>query len=72
MSEYAYCGHVTCALMSEKGNIYSGININSKCALGNCAEQAAILDMLKHGESEIKKYCFVFCQRVYILSLWEM
>ena len=55
LSEYAYCGHVTCALMSEKGNIYSGININSKCALGNCAEQAAILDMLKHGESEIKK-----------------
>jgi len=55
LSEYAYCGHVTCALMSGKGNIYSGININSKCALGNCAEQAAILDMLKHGESEIKK-----------------
>lgn len=46
---------MTCALMSGKGNIYSGININSKCALGNCAEQAAILDMLKHGESEIKK-----------------
>ncbi len=55
LSEYAYCGHVSCALMSSKGNIYTGININSKCALGNCAEQAAILEMLKHGESEIKK-----------------
>ena len=41
--------------MSGKGNIYTGININSKCARGNCAEQAAILEMLKHGESEIKK-----------------
>ena len=55
LSEYAYCGHVYCALMSSKGNLYTGININSKCALGNCAEQAAILEMLKHGESEIKK-----------------
>ena len=55
LSDYTYCGHVSCALMSSKGNIYSGININSKCALGNCAEQAAILEMLKHGESEIKK-----------------
>lgn len=55
LSDYTYCGHVSCALMSGKGNIYTGININSKCALGNCAEQAAILEMLKHGESEIKK-----------------
>lgn len=55
LSEYAYCGHVSCALMSSTGKIYTGININSKCALGNCAEHAAILDMLKNGESEIKK-----------------
>lgn len=55
LSEYTYCGHVSCALMSSKGNIYTGININSKCALGNCAEQAAILEMLKNGESEIEK-----------------
>lgn len=55
LSEYVYCGHVSCALMSSTGKIYTGININSKCALGNCAEHAAILDMLKNGESEIKK-----------------
>lgn len=46
LSEYAYCGHVSCALMSKTGKIYTGININSKCALGNCTEHAAILDML--------------------------
>lgn len=55
LSEYAYCGHVSCALMSKTGKIYTGIRINSKCALGNCAEHAAILEMLKNGESEIKK-----------------
>lgn len=41
--------------MSKTGKIYTGISINSKCALGNCAEHAAILEMLKNGESEIKK-----------------
>ena len=41
--------------MSSTGKIYTGISINSKCALGNCAEHAAILEMLKNGESEIKK-----------------
>ena len=55
LSDYTYCGHVSCALMSSTGKIYSGININSKCAFGNCAEHAAILEMLKNGESEIKK-----------------
>ena len=55
LSEYAYCGHVSCALMSSTGKIYTGISINSKCALGNCAEHAAILDMLKNGESKIRK-----------------
>ncbi len=67
LSEYAYCGHVSCALMSKTGKIYTGININSKCALGNCAEHAAILQMLKEGESEIKKI-LVYSVKGYIYS----
>lgn len=55
LSEYASCGHVGCALMTKKGNIYTGICIDSKCSLGNCAEYAAIADMLKENESEIDK-----------------
>lgn len=55
LSEYASCGHVGCALLTKKGNIYTGICIDSKCALGNCAEYAAIADMLKNNESEIAK-----------------
>lgn len=55
LSEYASYGHVGCALMTDKGNIYTGICIDSNCALGNCAEYAAIAEMLKNNESKIKK-----------------
>ena len=55
LSEYASCGHVGCALLTKKGNIYTGISIVSKCSLGNCAEYAAIAEMLKNNESEIDK-----------------
>lgn len=55
LSEYASCGHVGCALLTKNGNIYTGICIDSNCALGNCAEYTAIEDMLKNNESEIDK-----------------
>ena len=55
LNEYAYCGHVGCALLTKKGNIYTGICLDTNCALGNCAEYGAIIDMLKHNESEIVK-----------------
>ena len=55
LSEYSSCGHVGCALLTKSGNVYTGICIDSNCALGNCAEYAAIADMLKNNESEIDK-----------------
>ena len=55
LTEYASCGHCGYALMTAKGNIYTGTSIYSKCNLGRCAEYAAIAEMLKHNESEIKK-----------------
>ena len=42
LSEYASCGHVGCALQTKNGNIYTGICIDSNCALGNCAEYVVI------------------------------
>ena len=55
LTEYASCGHVACALLTKKGNIYTGISVESKCNLGNCAESAAINEMLKNNENEIEK-----------------
>lgn len=55
VSKYVRCGHVACALLTDKGNIYTGISINAKCGIGFCAEHSAIADMLKAGESKIIK-----------------
>ncbi len=55
VSNYVRCGHVACALLTDKGNVYTGISINAKCGIGFCAEHSAIADMLKAGESRIVK-----------------
>lgn len=55
VSKYVRCGHVACALLTDKGNVYTGISINAKCGIGFCAEHSAIADMLKAGESRIIK-----------------
>lgn len=55
LSDYVRCGHVACALLTDKGNVYTGISINAKCGIGFCAEHSAIADMLKAGESKIIK-----------------
>ena len=47
--------HVGCALMTDKGNIYTGICVVADCAIGFCAEHAAIAEMLKNNESRILK-----------------
>ncbi len=52
-SQFCTSGVVGCALLTSKGNIYTGINVDSACGLGFCAEHAAIAEMLKHQESEI-------------------
>lgn len=46
-------GNYICALMSSSGAVYSGISVTMNYDLGNCAEQAAIAEMLKHGETSI-------------------
>ena len=55
ITSYVRCGHVACALLTDKGNVYTGISINAKCGIGFCAEHAAIADMLKAGETRIVK-----------------
>lgn len=55
VSKYVRCGHVSCALLTDLGNIYTGISINAKCGIGFCAEHSAIAEMLKKGETKIVK-----------------
>lgn len=41
--------------MTVKGNIYTGVCIDTACSLGMCAERNAISTMITNGESEITK-----------------
>jgi cytidine deaminase len=53
-SESCVAGGVGAALMSASGRIYTGVCIDTGSSLGFCAEHAAIAEMLKARESEIR------------------
>jgi cytidine deaminase len=46
-------GSVSAAILTAKGNIYTGICIDLACGLGFCAEVAAVADMLKARETHV-------------------
>jgi len=46
-------GDVGAALLTDKGNIYTGLNIDLACGLGHCAEVSAVAEMLKGRETRI-------------------
>ncbi len=46
-------GAVAAAILTNTGNIYTGINIDLSSGLGFCAEISAIADMIKHRETHI-------------------
>lgn len=48
----ADCG---CALVTDKGNIYLGVSIDTSSSLGFCAEHSAIAAMVTNQEFRIKK-----------------
>ena len=48
-------GDVGCALITDKGNVYLGVSIDTASGMGFCAEHSAIAAMVTHGEHKIKK-----------------
>lgn len=55
VSDYIEAGGVAAAIQTLRGNIYTGICIDSACSLGMCAERNAAAHMLTCGESAIAK-----------------
>ncbi len=53
-------GDVGCALVTDKGNIYLGVSIDTCSGMGFCAEHSAIAAMITQGEHKIKKIVAVF------------
>ena len=50
-----YMGYVRCALITDRGNIYTGVVLNLQNGIGFCAEHSAIAEMVKGGESRIAR-----------------
>jgi len=48
ISPYIDAGKAACVIITSKGNMYTGINLETKCDLGICAERNAILNMIKN------------------------
>ncbi len=48
-------GDVGCALITDRGNVYLGVCIDTASGMGFCAEHSAIAAMVTHGEHKIKK-----------------
>ena len=55
LSPLIEAGSVSVAVLSAKGNIYTGVCIDTACSLGMCAERNAIANMITNGESQIIK-----------------
>ncbi len=55
LSPFAEAGGVAAALLTEGGNVYLGVCIDTACSLGMCAERNAIASMITNGEHEINK-----------------
>ena len=55
ISKHTIVGKVGTALLTDRGNVYTGIDINVPCAIGFCAEHSAIASMLEAGENRIVK-----------------
>ena len=55
LSSAAEAGSVAAALLTNSGQIYTGICIETKCSMGFCAEHAAAAAMITAGESHVVK-----------------
>ena len=55
ISPFIEAGGVGAAILTDKGNIYKGVCIDTACTLGMCAERNAIANMITNGESKIVK-----------------
>ena len=59
VSPFIEAGAVSAALMTDRGNIYCGVCIDTACSLGMCAERNAVGSMITAGENHISKIAVV-------------
>ena len=55
LSKFAESGGVGAAILTNIGNVYVGVCIDTACSMGFCAEHAAAAAMITSGENIISK-----------------
>lgn len=55
ISPFIEGGQVGAAILTKKGNIYTGVCLDAASTLGICAERNAIFNMITNGDSQIEK-----------------
>ena len=61
ISPFIEYGGVSAAILTENGNVYTGVCIDTDCSLGMCAERNAIANMITNGEHKIiKLVCYFY------------
>ena len=54
LDKHTSIGSVGSALVTDRGNVYKGCNLDCNCGLGFCAEVGAISAMISRGETRIR------------------
>ena len=62
--EWLTAGSVSSALVTESGNVYTGICLDLACGIGFCAEHSAVAAMLLHRETVIVKIVALSIERI--------
>ena len=53
LSKNSYAATVGAAIVTDRGNIYTGVCIDTPCSMGFCAEHAAAAAMVTAGENRV-------------------
>ncbi len=54
LTEDLKIGSYGAALVTDKGNVYTGVTVNMPCDMGFCAEHNAVGNMITQGEYKVK------------------
>lgn len=60
IEKHTFISEVAVALITDKGNLYTGRSIKTTCNLGMCAENVAVSNMILNNESKIVKFVAVY------------
>ena len=60
ISPFIEAGGVAAAILTDQGNIYTGVCIDTASTLGMCAERNAIANMITNGGKSYCKTCLCY------------